>query len=239
MTAERAPQDPRAELAQSHIEALLQPRQAHAVTDLGFGEGYSLEIGPRETPVELLIFPTSRGVIVASETVHLELAPVISVSRRGEQLGLVSESADERSTLEVTRAGDIVFSRHSLAWAEELQEPTEPAGPHERRTIRGRVGRTPRFRTTQGRGLLISQFPLAEHTDDGETTWHTVLVFGERAQKLKEKPIVTGQEIEIVGYPHERSRRTRDGGARLVTEVYATAIRTTLKDGPKPPTVNG
>jgi hypothetical protein len=234
MTQEHDPRDPRTELRQEHLEALLTPRSVRPVTDIGFGPGYGLEIGQPETPVDLLVFPEARGVIVASETLHLELAPIVSVSRRGERLGLVSEIADERSTLEITPWGGMLATRQAIA-GEDLKEPAEPTGPQERRTIRGRVGRTPRFRTTAGRGLLISQFPLAEHTSDGGTTWHTVLLFGERAEKLKEKPIVTGQEIEVVGYPHERSRRSRLGGSRQVTELYATAIRTTFKDAPKAP----
>jgi hypothetical protein len=235
MTQERSPRDPRIELSQAHLEALLSPRAVRPVVDLGFGEGYGLEIGQPETPVELLVFPEAGGLIVASETLHVELAPIISVSRRGERLGVISENADERSILEITPWGGLLLTRQAIAGAQELEEPSEANESHQRLTIRGRVGRAPRFRTTQGRGLLIGQFPLAEHTDDGETTWHTILVFGERAAKLKDKPIQTGQEIEIVGYPHERTRRSRFGSARQVTEVYATAIRTTLKDIPTAP----
>jgi hypothetical protein len=73
------------------------------------------------------------------------------------------------------------------------------------------------------------------YTANGGTTWHTMLLFGERAERLKEKPIATGHEIEIVGYPHERSRRSRLEGSRQVTELYATAIRTTLKAPPIEP----
>jgi len=226
----RTPHDPRRELAQPNLERLLGPRRVRPVVDIGFGAGYGLEIGQPETPVELLVFPEARGVIVASETVHLELSPIISVEWHGDRLGVVSESADERSILEVTGFGGIVFNRHAIGGTAEVREPAEADGQHERVTIRGRVGRTPRFRTTQGRRLLIGQFPLAQHSAEGETTWHTVLVFGERAQRLQEKPIEKGQEIEIVGYPHDRERRTRDGLPRQVTELYATAIRRTLKD---------
>jgi hypothetical protein len=233
MANERSYHDPRTELAQPNLEALLAPRGVRPVVDLGFGEGYGLEIGQPETPVDLLVFPKARGVIVASETLHVELAPVISVSRRGDRLGLVSENAEERSTLEITPWGGLLLTRQAITGAPELREPSEGSETQQRLTIRGRVGRTPRFRTTQGRGMLIGQFPLAEHRDDGETTWHTILVFGERAAKLKERPIQTGQEIEIVGYPHERTRRSRFGSSRQVTELYATAIRTTLKDTAK------
>jgi len=233
MAQEGTPHDPRIELAQQHLQVLLSPRSVRPVTDVGFGDGYSLEIGQPETPVELQIFPEARGLIVSSETLHMELAPIISVSRRSGRLGLISESAGERSSLEVTPWGSIELTRQEMTGAEEPGEPSENE-PSERVTIRGRVGRTPRFRSTQGRGMLIAQFPLAQHSEDGSTNWHTVLLFGDRAQKLKDKPIVTGQEIEIVGYPHQRTRRSREGGSRQVIEVYATAIRTTLK----PPTVN-
>src|SRR6185436_18957762 len=98
----------------------------------------------------------------------------------------------------------------------------------ERVTLRGRIGKVPTFRTTGRRGLLVGSFPLAVHPDLEQTVWHTILVFGDRAGKLKEKNLAAGQEIEIVGYPHEREVQTRAGGKKTVTEIYATAIRTTL-----------
>jgi hypothetical protein len=54
MAEERSPRDPRTELAQDNLVALLQPRAVRPVVDLGFGDGYCLEIGQPETPVDLL-----------------------------------------------------------------------------------------------------------------------------------------------------------------------------------------
>jgi hypothetical protein len=92
------------ELAQEHLEALLSPRDVRPVTDLGYGPGYGLEIDVPETPVDLLIFPEARDVIIASETLHLELAPIISVSRRGERLGLISDTVSRHTVVERRRS---------------------------------------------------------------------------------------------------------------------------------------
>lgn len=77
-------------------------------------------------------------------------------------------------------------------------------GENERVTIRGRVGKEAHFRTTGQRGVLVGSFPLGEHPDLETTIWHTIVVFGDRAAKLKEKGLTPGQEVEIVGYVHER-----------------------------------
>jgi len=108
------------------------------------------------------------------------------------------------------------------------------AAENERVTIRGRVGSEARFRQSGRRGMLIGTFPLGEHPDLETTIWHTVVVFGDRAQKLHEKGLTKGQEIEVVGYIHERQVNSvkstaEDQGSKLVKELYATAIRTTLR----------
>jgi single-stranded DNA-binding protein len=100
---------------------------------------------------------------------------------------------------------------------------------NERRTIRGRVGNEIRFRTTARRNMLVASFPLGEHPDLETTIWHTIVVFGDRAQKLKEKGLTRGQEIEVVGYVHEREGKNQAGEPKKIQEIYATAIRTTLR----------
>lgn len=110
-----------------------------------------------------------------------------------------------------------------VAGEHELEE-------NERVTIRGRVGKEAHFRTSGRRGVLIGSFPLGEHPDLETTIWHTVVLFGDRAAKLKEKGLTAGQEIEVVGYVHERQIKGSDSEkSKTVKEIYATAIRTTLR----------
>lgn len=93
----------------------------------------------------------------------------------------------------------------------------------QRLTLAGRLGRVPSFRTTRS-GTLIASFPLAVRDDAGETTWHTVLAFGERAEQLREG-LAKGQHLEVIGYLHQRERTTRSGETRTIDEIYATVVR--------------
>lgn len=92
-----------------------------------------------------------------------------------------------------------------------------------RLNLSGRLGRAPSFRTTRN-GTLIASFPLAVRDDDGNTTWHTILTFGNRAEKLRDQ-LDKGQSVQVIGYQHEREVRTKRGETKLVTEVYATVVK--------------
>jgi hypothetical protein len=50
----------------------------------------------------------------------------------------------------------------------------------------GRLRRTPAFRTTAA-GKLVGKFPFAVHLENGETAWHDVLAFGDRAATLQKR----------------------------------------------------
>lgn len=93
----------------------------------------------------------------------------------------------------------------------------------ERLTLRGRAGTEPSFRTTRN-GTSIARFPLAVRDDDGETDWHTVVTFGDRAERLR-GTVHRGSVVEVVGYLHERTARTRGGQPRVVQELYAAVVR--------------
>lgn len=93
----------------------------------------------------------------------------------------------------------------------------------QRLTLTGRLGRVPSFRTTRN-GTLIASFPLAVRDEAGETTWHTILAFGERAEHLREG-LAKGQHLEVIGYLHQRERTTRSGETRIIDEVYATVVK--------------
>ncbi|MFH0521838.1 single-stranded DNA-binding protein [Streptomyces sp. M41] len=92
----------------------------------------------------------------------------------------------------------------------------------------GRLGRTPTFRTTAS-GKLVGKFPLAVHLENGETEWHDVLSFGDRAAKLQQRAeaeeLVKGREVEVVGYLHEREYKARNGETKKAREINSVAVK--------------
>ncbi|MEV5879856.1 single-stranded DNA-binding protein [Streptomyces sp. NPDC052101] len=112
--------------------------------------------------------------------------------------------------------------------AQSTQQDTE-AGESERQRVKlvGRLGRTPTVRETAA-GKLVGKFPLAVHLDDGTTKWHNIVAFGERAAALKTRTeageLVKGNEIEVVGYLHEREYQGRDGTTKTAQEIYSVAV---------------
>jgi hypothetical protein len=113
--------------------------------------------------------------------------------------------------------------------AELTSEPsTEPREKQPYVTLTGRVAALPTFRTTPKSQQLVARFPLAVHeAKDGEvvTSYHTVLAFGARAEKLRES-LKLGEELQVMGYKHEG--QTKAGKPKV--EYYLAAIRR-----PKPP----
>jgi hypothetical protein len=97
----------------------------------------------------------------------------------------------------------------------------------ERVKLVGRLGRTPTFRTTAA-GKLIGKFPLAVHLENGETEWHDILAFGDRAATLQKRveaeELKKGNEVEVVGYRHEREYKARSGETKTAREINSVAI---------------
>lgn len=94
----------------------------------------------------------------------------------------------------------------------------------ERVTLRGRMGKPPRFSTTP-RGVRRAEFNLAVHEDDASTTWHTVLAFRERAERLEAANPQRGQATAVIGYHHRTQRTDRAGNPTTVTRIVAAHIR--------------
>jgi len=94
----------------------------------------------------------------------------------------------------------------------------------QRRTVVGRVGAAPGFRTTRN-GVTIARFPVAVHNDDGTTRWETVVLFGQRAERVRDV-LQKGQQVEVIGYDHEREMQKRDGARKTVHELYGAVVRT-------------
>ncbi|MGE4053429.1 MAG: single-stranded DNA-binding protein [Vicinamibacterales bacterium] len=109
-----------------------------------------------------------------------------------------------------------------------LTEPLEGPEPEgweersERVRLSGRLGAEMSFRVTK-RGHAIARFPLGVTGDDGEASWHQVVAFGARAERLRGR-LTKGQRVDVVGYWHDREARTRGGRVQLVRELYAAAV---------------
>jgi single-strand DNA-binding protein len=103
--------------------------------------------------------------------------------------------------------------------------PDREARERERVHLAGRVGQTPRLRTTP-KGTLVAQFPLGvkAEADIEQTTWHTIIAFQKRAEQVRDT-LTKGDPVEVIGYVHERAILRRDGSSRTVQEIYATVIK--------------
>lgn len=93
----------------------------------------------------------------------------------------------------------------------------------------GNLGMPPELKFTQG-GQAVLRLRLATKESwlkDGEkqekTEWHTVVVWGKRAEGLN-KCLSKGSRIAVEGRIQTRSWEDKDGGKRYATEINATDI---------------
>lgn len=95
----------------------------------------------------------------------------------------------------------------------------------ERIRLAGRLGTEIRYRTTRS-GKLIASFPIAITQDDGTVRWQDVLLFGDKAARLRDGDAPKrGQYTEVVGYLHQKHVKNKDGTTRLVEEVYGVVVK--------------
>ena len=95
----------------------------------------------------------------------------------------------------------------------------------------GHLGQDPEVRYTQG-GLTIANLRIAtsERRPDGnggwkkETEWHTVVVFGKRADVVKQY-MTKGSEVFIEGSLRTRQWQDQAGQKRQSTEIVSRDIR--------------
>lgn len=104
--------------------------------------------------------------------------------------------------------------------------------------VTGRLGGDPQFRTLPEKNTLVASFSVAQHPEPDTTVWHNVVVFGERAEQVQQRfesgELKKGVEVEVVGYVHHRERPTKDGGTRIVEEIYAAAVKPVVKPAQGP-----
>ncbi len=203
------------------------------------GRGYRalLGQGAGNQPTEITVFPDTGVVHIATDLADLIL-------RRAELKASMIENElviEIWGTTETSWAGTMVYRNGGVVFTTTRQrsEPGPPvftapesclalpaaseAGEQPRIALSGRIGAQPYFRTTT-RGTDILGFPLAVHDQPGETQWHAIRVFGERARALRNS-LRKGQQVEVVGYTHLRERTRRTSETETREEVYAAAVR--------------
>jgi len=221
-------------LAKTYILQVLQKERATNVRHDVYGDGYNITLGEGDSEAAIEVFPEFGAVRLLSASSGVELYDVASVTKRNGRLRMESVYEYERVIGEAAPDGTFLYTRQPRLDATLRFEETPGQSSQEtpRVTLRGRLGAEPRFRTTTRRGELVASFPLGVHPDGETTTWHSIVAFGERAKRLQEKPLNKGQEVEVVGYVHERISHPREGQEKVLRQIYATAIRTTLKTPP-------
>lgn len=204
----------------------------HAVRDRKFGPGVRFSLAGGESPGTVELFGESAVVRLTTPNLQLTLQNMDRLEVSADEM-VLSWAADDGSGYDATivRSGEIRLvapGRPPTPSAQVVPGPTpEPVraeGPgQERLTFLGRVGSNIAFRTT-AKGVLVARFPMAVRTDDGETTWETVIAFGDKAERLRDS-VQRGDPIEIVGYAHAREVQRRDGSSRTVREIYAAVVK--------------
>jgi hypothetical protein len=208
--------------------------------DVAFGEGVTVDVGP-EGRTRLEMYQDAGVTRVTTEDVRVELhrtVPVVTergVVFSGTQDVQPSCAVIEPSGTMVLFVGVVPPAYRNLREGTERrgESANEPPAATEvgtidekapRVVVTGRVGREITVRTTP-RGHTIARMILGVHGgDDEKTGWHTVLFFDERAEKAVET-IKRGQLLTVVGFKHVRQVPRRDGGTRLVEEIYATSVQ--------------
>ncbi len=219
--------------------------QPEAISDETYGAGVRLEIGGPEQASSLEVYSEAAALRVVSPSVLLELQHVApprvaeeeDLPADHEVLIFVDADDEGRVRLSLTAEGQVNLLVSPPRSETPLPTPVRPTAPPQetppaepkpeervRVALSGRLGADPTFRTTP-KGVLVARFQLAVHEEQDSTTWHTVLAFGDRAEKLR-GALRKGQEAQVVGYLHERDIPTREGGTRRVQEIYAALVQT-------------
>ncbi len=145
---------------------------------------------------------------------------------RGHETALVPVVNDDQSISPPTGDQPLsVDSMPSQMAPEEAFTGSEDGDARERVRLAGRLGADSHFRTTRN-GKTVAFFPLAIRQDDGSTQWRDVIVFNERAEKLRaNEPPAKSQFVDIVGCLHEKEVTGKDGTVRKIAEIHAVVVK--------------
>ncbi|MFJ9868074.1 single-stranded DNA-binding protein [Streptomyces sp. NPDC101165] len=195
-----------------------------------------------QTPTEEPSEPEAPSVVVAGpkppEKTKLERMPGAFPDERPMIQQVSTEALDPTTNGHVQPAPKVPqdAQEHPLDRAARIRAQDQPrkndveakeAEDAQRVKLVGRLGRTPTFRTTAA-GKLIGKFPLAVHLENGETEWHDILAFGDRAaaiqKRVEAEELGKGNEVEVVGYRHEREYKARNGEMKTAREINSVAV---------------
>jgi hypothetical protein len=111
---------------------------------------------------------------------------------------------------------------------ERVPSPDATAAEEDPRrwTVTGRIAVGPRYYPLKHKGLGV-QFKLAQHHEDGATTFHDVFATGELAQRIqKAGPLLRDEVCATV--ETQRNQRLRRGKVQEVEELYCYGLRATV-----------
>ncbi len=90
--------------------------------------------------------------------------------------------------------------------------------------VAGRVAHPPRFELTRKNRTHLLRFSVVEYAGE-QKTYHQVIAFDALADRWNGK-LAKDDFVRVIGYPHIRRGRARDGTPKEFPELYAAAIRT-------------
>jgi hypothetical protein len=172
-----------------------------------------------------------------------EKSPYTSLQR------IAAQSAQQESGLRlpIAPSDDLILERVSeteiilhikprpVQAAEVPQEALEIIAPPDamsaeeeprRWTVVGRIAVGPRYYPLKHKGLGV-QFKLAQHQEDGATTFHDVFATGEFAKRIQKTGPLRGDEVRAT-VETQRNQRLRRAKVQEVAELYCYGLRVTV-----------
>jgi hypothetical protein len=223
--------------------------EPRTMRDIAHGEGEALDVG--DTVLE--VYRDAGFARVTTPDARIELYRVPSYSLSDERVVFEHGENDDRTRLLVRNDGKVSFypvlkatgssrtletapSGHQDSPAGQVTSETttgrsndsegDKSGEVEQVQLQGRLGRDPWFSTSGEQ--QVGGFPLAVNNDEGQTTWHKVVVFDDTARQLHEDhgkgTIRKGRLVDVTGQTVIREEPTARGGVKKSPEFHATAV---------------
>jgi hypothetical protein len=203
-------------------EAVAHPAQPEPVSVYAAafgGEGERYTFAEHHTTLELYPAGTIFTYTAAESTI------TVQVSTTGEVVFTRAPLPSPEATELPTTAGDDpsrgnsppspepAVSAPSTASQEHPRQQSSKRGDKEQEeqkkvVVVGNVATEPTFKET--RKGQMAKFSLAEHPDVETTIYHSVVAFGQRAEKLKDN-LSLGEEVKVVGKPIEWQPQPKKG----------------------------
>jgi Single-strand binding protein family len=214
--------------------------------DVIWGDGHRFFL--HEIPAELELYPEKMVVRYHSPAVYLAMSDV-SIENDAAGVRLTAEDSKSRTVVSLFKAEGVISLAQPIpeeaaapAVAEDARSAAQSTNKSDgnknnnntaehrespdRVTITGNVGRDPDVRTT-AKGRKILKFPLGVHEEAGKTSWHEILFFDGKAEKVAEQ-ISKGRLVTVVGYKHEREAEIKKGNTtfkKKVVEIYGATVQ--------------